>query len=305
MPQRTPPPYYRRTPEILDCQLSNGRFQGCGRFDDPEKFLFDVLNAMPLKFLRDYKQVIKTYSRLVTIPYPDLPFEEHKMEILQLAAELTYAVSASNALYDIRKLDGIDVASMAKVQGYDICKDTTFYLHAVHLSLLKFIVGLYGPPDSGLYIRMQDQWEEIPANPHKQLMYQFHGVDGGFVTLDDQVDLDDEFSSNTIDPDPLEYRSEDNSTDSARAYGPEIIIHGSEQHEWNPKTDQFDINKPADPDVILFPPHFFEAVEVNAKIIWNRPPSEIEIVIAKESEGDSESTNSHSNEPTTKKSKTE
>ena len=96
MTWRIPPTYYHRSPTISECQLSNGRFEGCGRFDDPEKFLFDVLNAMPLKFLRSHKQVIKTYSRLVTIPYPDLPFEEHKMEILQLATELTYAVSASS-----------------------------------------------------------------------------------------------------------------------------------------------------------------------------------------------------------------
>ena len=305
MSRRIPPTYYHRSPTIAECQLSNGRFQACGRFDDPQKFLFDVLKAMSLKFLRSHRQIIKTYSRLVTIPYPDLPFEEHKMEILQLAAELTYAVSASNAMFDIRKLDYFDVASMAKVQGYDICKDTTFYLHAVHLSLLKYVVGLYGPPID-LYERMQEQWEVIPANPHKQLIYQFHGEDGGFVTIDDEVDLDDEFSNTTNNPDPLEFESEEGSTDSARAHGPELIIPGDEEYEWNPKPknrqvdikpfyiNESNINVPA---MLVC-----EAVNLEAEIIWRRVPREVNIA---GTDGDSESTNSHSNEPTTKKSKTE
>ena len=260
---------------------------------------------MPQKILRNQKQIIQTYSRLVTLPYLDLPFDKYKTEILQLATELTYVVGASKAVHDIRKLDGIDIFSMAKLQGYTICKDTTFYLHTVHLSHLQYIVGSYGEygVENQFYIQMQENWEEIPPGPHKQLMYQFHGVDGEFVTLDDQVDLDDGFSDNTTNPTSSEYNLDSGTTDSGRILGPEINIDDDEQSLWEHKAKQFDVNHS----------FIFDSVKQEVGTIWelkmvhppygDRIPSKIKVT---ETDANSESINGdHSNELTTKKSKTE
>ena len=51
---------------------------------------------------------------------------------------------------NITHLSQFDVAAMAKILAVSICNDTTFFLHAVHLSLMKFIFGHYGPK-AGLY----------------------------------------------------------------------------------------------------------------------------------------------------------
>ena len=214
-----PPIFQHRYPIVSGYQTSINRFDKYGKFLHPEKFLLDVMLAMPLKFLRNQKQILKTYSRLVTLPYPDLNFEEYKYEVVAYATELTYAISARNVAYDIRRLERVEVAVMAKLQGYSICNDTTFFLHAVHLALMRFVTGHFGSPDSGFYGKIQRVWDAIPENAHKQLMFQFHGEDGGIVTLDNVVDLDDGFSVDTTDTDPVEYNSDEESTPSERVFG--------------------------------------------------------------------------------------
>ena len=79
---------------------------------------------------------------------------------------------------DITHLSQSDVAAMAKILPVSICNDTTFFLHAVHLSLMKFIFGLYGPKE-GLYKRLQDQWDDLPmnSNSNQQLIHYLLNMD--------------------------------------------------------------------------------------------------------------------------------
>ena len=143
------------SPRIRAEQLDRWRFIHNGNFHDPEKHLSDTLYAMPSKFLRGPREIIKTYSRLLTHAYPKLPFDDYKLTITCFTIELTLARNAPNAVYDITDLSQYDVAAMAKLEAVPLCNDTTFFLHAVHLSLMKFICGEYGPTE-GMYERLLD-----------------------------------------------------------------------------------------------------------------------------------------------------
>ena len=164
-----------RLPRIREDQLHNDRFLIDGLFHDPQAFLFDTLIDMPDKFLRDPRQVIKTYSRLVQVPYPYLNLDQYKPMITNFTIELTLAKHAPNARQSINHLTQSDVAAMAKVAAVAICNDTTFFLHAVHFALMKFIFGHYGSKKN-LYIRLQDMWGNLPMSAARQLVHQFRFV---------------------------------------------------------------------------------------------------------------------------------
>jgi hypothetical protein len=170
--------------------------------------------VMPDKFLRDPRQVIKAYSQLVQVPYPYLRIDQYKPMITNFAIELTLARHAPNAKHSINHLTQIDVAAMAKLAAVSICNDTTFFLHAVHFALMKFIFGHYGSKEN-LYVRLQDRWGDLPMSAARQLIHQFHSQDGGIDCPGEEFNQgDDDWSlqtTDTVDNDPsLAERSTDN-----------------------------------------------------------------------------------------------
>ena len=202
-----------RFPRIRKDQVDDGRFFVDGLFHDPQAFLFDILLNLPDKFLRDPRQVIKTYSRLVRVPYPYLHFDQYKSMVTNFTIELTLATNAPNARHSINHLTQCDVASMAKLAAVSICNDSTFFLHAVHFALMKFIFGQYGSKKN-LYVRLQAKWGELPLSAGRQLIHQFHSQDGGIDYPGDEFNQDDEWSLQTTDPVDNDPSLADRSTDS-------------------------------------------------------------------------------------------
>ena len=126
-------------PKIREGQLRNDRFFIDGLFHDPQTFLFDTLIDMPDKFLRDPRQVIKTYTRLVQVPYPYLPLDQYKSMITNFAIELTLAKNAPNAKYSINHLTHFDVAPahfyVAPTPFYSTL--TRFYVAPTHFHVAQ------------------------------------------------------------------------------------------------------------------------------------------------------------------------
>ena len=242
-------------PKIREGQLHNDRFFIDGLFHDPQIFLFDTLIDMPDKFLRDPRQVIKTYTRLVQVPYPYLPLDQYKSMITNFAIELTLAKNAPNAKYSINHLTQFDVAAMAKLTAVTICNDTTFFLHAVHFALMKFICGQYGSK-ANLYIRLQDRWGDLPMSAARQLIHQFHSQDGGIDCPGDEFSQgDDDWSLQTTDPVDNDPALAERSTDSLN-------------EQFGYMEDNFEINTDPFETIELY--HIKDRIVDETRLIWEQ-----------------------------------
>ena len=243
-------------PNLRDEQLRNDRFVIDGLFYDPQVYLFDTLFNLPDKFLRDSRQVIKTYSRLVRVPYPYLNLDHYKSMITNFAIELTLAKNAPNARYSINHLTQCDVAAMAKLAAVSICNDTTFFLHAVHFALMKFIGGQYGSK-ANLYVRLQDKWGQLPMSASRQFIHQLHSQDGGIECPGEEFNQDDEWSVQTTDPVDNDPSLAERSTDSL-----------NEEFGYMEDNDNFGLK--THPYEEIEPYHIKDRILIETRLIWER-----------------------------------
>ena len=243
-------------PSIREDQLHHGRFFVDGLFHDPQVFLYDTLIDMPDKFLRDPRQVIKTYSRLVRVPYPYLHLNHYKLMITNFTIELTLAKNAPNARHSINHLTQFDVAAMAKLAAVSICNDTTFFLHAVHFALMKFIFGQCGSKEN-LYVQLQERGGELPMSAGRQLIHQFHSQDGGIDYPGDEFNQDDEWSIQTTDPVDNDPSLAERSTDSL-----------NEEFGYMEDNDNFGLK--THPHEEIEPCHIKDRILNETRLIWER-----------------------------------
>ena len=192
---------HQGSPGIEVWQFDKSRFKTVGTFKNPDTYLYNILTVLPpKKFLRDTKQVVKTYSRLVTIGYPNLDFEFHWREILDYAIEIEYAVNAPNCRYGIEHLNGETLAALARFEATQMADVSTFFLHVVHTSVLKYLYGAYGSP-SGKRGKLMEKYNSLfmglPESAIKQCVYMTHAHVDYEGSPDDEVPTDDSFSYNS------------------------------------------------------------------------------------------------------------
>jgi hypothetical protein len=227
---------------------------------------------MPDKFLRDPKEIVKTYSRLMKHAYPTLPFDDYKLTIACFAIELTLARKASNAVYDITDLCQHDVAAMARLEAVPLCNYTTFFLHAVHLSLMKFICGEYGSTER-LYERLQEEWNEVPMSSNRQLIQYLHSEDGGIGYIGFDVDIDDDEFSLISDDESVEqpyFGSDDESVEQ-----PSIGTEESAPFE-NPNTLTYEFKTEWNDEITSYP-IVSRIIDVSRRVWEQGAPEELPV----------------------------
>ena len=263
---KTGPSNRYRLPVIEGRQVSNDRYSGIGKFLIPDKFLFYTLYAMPGKLLKDHKQVIKTYSRLITHPYPKLAFDDYKSKVLEYATELELARNAPNKIENLSELDKEDMAMMSRVVAVNVAKDTTFFLDVVHLTLLKFIYGEFGKARDA-YECAEDKWSKLPYSVAKLNVVMTHSEDGGIVLPDDCVDIDDGFSIMTENPTEQEDEERSNSSGSVFGSVPNEI---SVVHRDSPLKDDNDRHDIQIPDNVYLTDDIITMVRKESIAIWQQ-----------------------------------
>ena len=261
---KTGPSNRYRLPVIEGRQVSNDRYSGNGEFLIPDKFLFNTLYAMPRKLLKDHKQVVKTYSRLITHPYPNLAFDDYKSKVLEYATELELARNAPNKVENLSELDKEDMAMMSRVVAVNVAKDTTFFLDVVHLTLLKFIYGEFGKAKDA-YECSEDKWSKLPNSLEKQNVVMTHSEDGGIALPDDWVDIDDGFSLMTENPTEQEDEERSNSSGSVFGNVPNEI---SVRHRESPLKDDNERHDTQVPDSVYLTDDIITMVTKECNTIW-------------------------------------
>ena len=109
-----------------------------------------LMKSLPRHFPTTTKGIVQLYLHALNFAYSHVDLKDAFWgnEITRMVHQLYGLIATDKAVYNLRNLDMVAVAEMARYCAINSIQDTDFYLHYIHQGLLAYVIGAFGPHDT-------------------------------------------------------------------------------------------------------------------------------------------------------------